>query len=80
MIDAGIHSGDTAIIRRGDTAENGTIVVALIDQLEVTLKRLRRKDGMVILRAENPAYDDRALPPDRVQIQGQLTSLVRVYR
>jgi repressor LexA len=80
MIDAGIHSGDTAIIRRGDTAENGTIVVALIDQLEVTLKRLRRKDGMVILQAENPAYDDRALPPDRVQIQGQLTSLVRVYR
>lgn len=79
MVDAGIHSGDTVIIRRGDTAENGTIVVALVDDLEVTLKRLRRKDGMIILQAENPAYDDRALPPERVKIQGELVSLMRTY-
>jgi len=79
MIDAGIHSGDTVIIRRCDTAENGRIVVALVDDAEVTLKRLRRKDGMIILQAENPAYEDRALPPHRVKIQGELVSLMRTY-
>lgn len=79
MIDAGIHDGDTVIIRRCDTAEQGRIVVALVDDLEVTLKRLRRKDGMVILQAENPAYEDRALPPSRVKIQGELVSLMRTY-
>lgn len=79
MIDAGIHSGDTVIIRRSDRAENGRIVVALVDGGEVTLKRLRRKDGMIILQAENPAYDDRTLPEDRVQIQGELASLIRTY-
>lgn len=79
MVDAGIHSGDTVIIRRCDSAENGRIVVALVDDIEVTLKRLRRKDGMVILQAENPAYEDRALPPDRVKIQGELASLMRTY-
>lgn len=79
MIDAGIHSGDTVVIRRSDTAEQGRIVVALVDDAEVTLKRLRRKDGMVILQAENPAYEDRALPPDRVKIQGELASLIRMY-
>lgn len=79
MIDAGIHSGDTVIIRRCDTADNGRIVVALVDDAEVTLKRLRRKDGMVILQAENPAYEDRALPPSRIKIQGELTSLIRTY-
>lgn len=79
MIDAGIHSGDTVVIRRGDTAEQGRIVVALVDDAEVTLKRLRRKDGMVILQAENPAYEDRALPPGRVKIQGELASLIRMY-
>ena len=79
MIDAGIHSGDTVIIRRCDTAENGRIVVALVDDAEATLKRLRRKDGMVILQAENPAYEDRALPPSRVKVQGELVSLMRTY-
>lgn len=79
MIDAGIHSGDTVVIKRGDTAENGRIVVALVDDAEVTLKRLRRKDGMVILQAENAAYPDRTLPPDRVKIQGELASLIRTY-
>jgi repressor LexA len=79
MVDAGIHSGDTVLIRRSDTAENGRIIVALVDGAEVTLKRLRRKDGMIILQAENPAYEDRALPPDRVQIQGELAGLLRTY-
>jgi repressor LexA len=79
MIDAGIHSGDTVLIRRADTAENGRIVVALVDDHEVTLKRLRRKDGMVILQAENPAFEDRAFPPARVKIQGELAGLVRSY-
>ena len=80
MIDAGIHSGDTVIIRRCDTAENGRIVVALVDEAEVTLKRLRRKDGMVILQAENPAFEDRSLPPARVKVQGELATLIRMYR
>ncbi len=80
MIDAGIHSGDTVVIRRGDSAENGRIVVALVDDTEVTLKRLRRKDGMIILQAENPAFEDRSLPPDRVKVQGELATLIRMYR
>lgn len=79
MIDAGIHSGDTVVIRRGDSAENGRIVVALVDDTEVTLKRLRRKDGKVILQAENAAYEDRVLDPNRVKIQGELASLIRQY-
>ena len=79
MIDAGIHNGDTVIIQDSPNAENGQIVVALVDEAEVTLKRLRRKDGMVILQAENPAYEDRVLSPDRVKIQGKLASLIRVY-
>lgn len=80
MIDAGIHSGDTVVIRRGDSAENGRIVVALVDDTEVTLKRLRRKDGMIILQAENPAFEDRSLPPARVKVQGELATLIRMYR
>jgi repressor LexA len=80
MIDAGIHSGDTVVIRRGESAENGRIVVALVDDTEVTLKRLRRKDGMIILQAENPAFEDRSLPPDRVKVQGELATLIRMYR
>lgn len=79
MIDAGIHNGDTVIIQHAATAENGQIVVALVDDSEVTLKRLRRKDGMVILQAENTAYEDRILSPDRVKVQGKLISLMRTY-
>lgn len=79
MIDAGIHNGDTAIIQHASTAENGQIVVALVDDTEVTLKRLRRKDGMIILQAENTAYEDRILSPDRVKVQGKLVSLIRTY-
>jgi repressor LexA len=79
MIEAGILDGDVVILRRTDTADNGDIVVALIDGEEATLKRLRRKGGSVALEAANPAYETRIFGPDRVQIQGRLVSLVRRY-
>ncbi len=79
MIKAGINDGDTVIIRNTDTAENGTIVVALIDDSEVTLKRFRRSGSMVILEPENDAYEPRVLEPERVKIQGRLVSLMRTY-
>lgn len=79
MVNAGIHHGDTVIIKRCDTAENGTIIVALVDGEEVTLKRLRRAGGKIVLEPENDAYEPRVLEPDRVQIQGKLTSLMRAY-
>lgn len=79
MIKAGINDGDTVIIRNTDTAENGTIVVALIDDQEVTLKRFRRSGSMVILEPENDAYEPRVLEPERVKIQGRLVSLMRTY-
>src|SRR3546814_20858847 len=77
MIDAGILDGDTVIIERCDTAENGTIVVALIDNEEATLKRLRRKGGAVALEPANRAYETRIYPPERVAIQGHLVGLLR---
>jgi repressor LexA len=79
MINAGIHDGDTVIIRRCDTAENGAIVVALIDDIEVTLKTLRRSGNKVILEPENDAYEPRVLEPSRVKVQGKLVSLMRSY-
>ncbi|MDR3519150.1 MAG: transcriptional repressor LexA [Azospirillaceae bacterium] len=79
MIEAGILDGDTAIIRRCDTAENGAIVVALIDGAEVTLKRLRRKGDSIALHPANPAYETRLFPADRVQVQGRLVALLRRY-
>jgi len=79
MIDAGIHDGDTVLIQRCDTAENGSIVVALIDDAEATLKRLRRKGNSVALEAANPAYETRIFGPDRVRIQGRLVGLIRKY-
>ncbi|MFA7275904.1 MAG: transcriptional repressor LexA [Pseudobdellovibrionaceae bacterium] len=79
MIKAGINDGDLVIIRKTDQARDGAIVVALVDGQEATLKRLYRKDGKVILEAENDAYLPRILSPDRVQIQGQLASLMRTY-
>lgn len=79
MIKAGINDGDTVIIRNTDTAENGAIVVALIDDSEVTLKRFRRSGSMVILEPENDAYEPRVLEPERVKIQGRLVSLMRTY-
>jgi repressor LexA len=79
MIEAGIHDGDVVIIRKTDTADNGDIVVALIDGEEATLKRLRRRGGSIALEAANPAFETRIFGPDRVQVQGRLVSLVRRY-
>lgn len=79
MIDAGILDGDTVIIRRCDNAENGSIVVALVDNMEVTLKRLRRHRDSVALEPANPNYETRIFGPDRVTIQGRLVGLVRAY-
>jgi repressor LexA len=79
MVNAGIHDSDTVIIRRCDSAENGTIIVALIDDQEVTLKRLRRAGGKIVLEPENDAYEPRILEPARVKIQGRLVSLLRSY-
>jgi repressor LexA len=79
MINAGIHDGDTVIIRKVTQVRDGTIVVALVDGAEATLKRIYRREGKVILEAENDAYKPRILTPDRVQIQGELSSLMRTY-
>lgn len=79
MIKAGIHDKDTVIIQRCDSAENGTIIVALVDDLEVTLKRLRRAGNKIVLEPENDAYEPRILEPERVKIQGRLASLLRTY-
>lgn len=79
MIEAGILDGDTVIIRRGDTAENGAIVVALVDENEVTLKRLRRRGNSIALEAANPEYKTRIFGPDQVKVQGRLIGLLRRY-
>jgi repressor LexA len=79
MIDAGILDGDTVVIERCETAENGSIVVALIDNEEATLKRLRRKGGAVALEPANKSYETRIFPPERVAIQGRLVGLLRRY-
>ena len=79
MIDAGIFDGDTVVIQRCDTAENGSIVVALIDDAEVTLKRLRRRGASIALEPANTAYEVRILPPNRVRIQGKMVGLFRRY-
>jgi repressor LexA len=77
MIDAGIFDNDTVVIRKQDTAETGDIVVALIDDEEATLKRLRKRGASIALEAANPAYETRIFGPDRVRIQGKLVNLVR---
>lgn len=79
MIEAGILEGDIIIIRRSETANNGDIVVALVDQEEATLKRLRRRGDSIALEAANPAYETRIFGPDRVDVQGTLVGLIRVY-
>lgn len=79
MIEAGIHDGDTVVIRRCDSAENGAIVVALVEEEEATLKRLRKRDGGVELEAANPAYETRRFGPDQVRVQGRLVGLIRRY-
>ena len=79
MIEAGILDQDVVIIRKQDTAETGDIVVALIDDEEATLKRLRKRGASIALEAANPAYETRIFGPDRIRIQGRLVSLIRKY-
>ena len=79
MVEAGIQEGDIVVIRRQSTADNGDIVVALIDDNEATLKRLRRKGGAIALEAANPAYGTRLYRSDQVRIQGRMVGLIRTY-
>jgi repressor LexA len=79
MIEAGILDGDTVIIRKGETAENGQIIVALVDENEVTLKRLRRRGQSIALEPANVRYETKILPADRVKVQGRLIALLRKY-
>jgi repressor LexA len=79
MINAGILDGDTVIIQQADAANTGDIVVALVDEAEATLKRLRRRGDSIALEAANPAYETRLYGSDRVRIQGKLVGLLRRY-
>jgi repressor LexA len=79
MIEAGIFEGDTVLIKRTDTADTGDIVVALVDEEEATLKRIRKKGASIALEAANTAYETRIFGPDRVRIQGKLVGLIRRY-
>lgn len=79
MIEAGINDGDIVVIREQTTADNGDIVVALVEGQEATLKRFRRSRGMIALEAANPAYETRILRDDQVQVQGRLVGLIRSY-
>ena len=79
MVDAGILDGDTVIIERSETAENGSVVVALVDNEEVTLKRLRRRGASIALEPANKTYETRIFGPDRVKVQGRLVALLRRY-
>jgi repressor LexA len=79
MINAGILDGDTVIIQQGETASSGDIVVALVDDTEATLKRLRRRGDSIALEAANPAYETRLYGADRVRVQGRLVGLIRRY-
>ena len=79
MIEAGILDGDTVIIRRGETAENGQIIVALVDENEVTLKRLRRRGQSIALEPANARFETKILPAERVKVQGRLVALLRQY-
>ena len=79
MVNAGINDGDTVIIKKTSTADSGKIVVALIDDHEATLKRLRKKTNSIALESANPAYETRIFNPERVKIQGILVSLYRNF-
>jgi repressor LexA len=79
MIDAGILDGDTVIIRKSETAETGQIIVALVDNNEVTLKRLRRRGSAIALEPANTRYEPKLYPADRVKVQGRLVALLRRY-
>ena len=79
MIEAGINDGDIVVIREQTTADNGDIVVALVEGHEATLKRFYRRGGMIALEAANPAYETRLLREDQVKVQGRLVGLIRTY-
>lgn len=79
MIEAGINEGDIVVIEEGPTADNGDIVVALVEGYEATLKRFRKKGNMIALEAANPAYQTRMLREDQVKVQGKLVGLIRTY-
>ena len=79
MIEAGINDGDIVVIREQNTANNGDIVVALVENAEATLKRFRRKGDMIALEAANPAYETRVFPDHMVKVQGRLVGLIRSY-
>lgn len=79
MIDAGIHNGDVVVIREQPDANNGDIIVALVEEEEATLKRLRRRGSAIALEAANPAYETRVYRDDQVRIQGRMVGLIRTY-
>lgn len=79
MIEAGINDGDIVVIREQTTAENGDIIVALVEDHEATLKRFRRRGAMIALEAANPAYETRVFPDHMVKVQGRLVGLIRNY-
>lgn len=79
MIDAGINDGDVVVIRETSAADDGDIVVALVDDHEATLKRFYRRNGAIALEAANPAYETRLLPEHKVKVQGKLVGLIRTY-
>ena len=80
MIDAGINDGDTVIVKKTNTANNGQIVVALIDEHEAMLKRIRKKGKVVALESANKRYETKIFGPDRVKVQGVLVSLYRNFQ
>jgi len=79
MINAGINDGDVVIIRETNAADNGDIVVALVEDQEATLKKFRRSNGAIALEAANPAYETRLFRDDQVKVQGRLVGLIRTY-
>ena len=79
MVEAGILDGDYALIRRTETARDGEIVVALIEDSEATLKYFRREGAMIRLDPANRAYDPQRYPPDHVRVQGKLSGILRRY-
>ena len=80
MIDAGINDGDTVIVKKANTANNGQIVVALIDDHEAMLKRIRKKGKVIALESANQRYETKIFGPDRVKVQGVLVSLYRNFQ
>jgi len=79
MIGAGINDGDVVVIRETSSANNGDIVVALVEDQEATLKKFYRKGNAIALEAANPAYETRVLPEEKVKVQGRLVGLIRTY-